>query len=195
MKLKIRVTALLGVAVLLMAAAPPMRGGAAINTPRFKKVVLAPIVVEALPFENTPPHANEAEVVRKLSEEATKQAEKILIQSHIAEEVVLIKPVGATTALPTVSGTLRLPVSLPPEVRGWKASQRSGRFATVSLTITDPQTGGVLTRSEGTCNWKDALWTRGARIRRSAPLPEVLSHFARKTTERAVWKASNAFAL
>jgi hypothetical protein len=187
-----------GMMAAFLLVVPPRFSGAARKPPLFEKVVLVPIVVEAVPFEQTPPRPDEAEIVRKLADEATKQAERILARAHVAGEVVRVASTTATpsapdettaSVMPTVSGTLRLPVSLPPKVRGWNASQRKGRFATVSLTITDPRTGVVLAHSEGTCDWKDAFWTRGARSRRNAPLDDVLAHFARKTTERAVWQA------
>ena len=160
--------------------------------PLFKVVAFRPVVVEPILIEGAPERPDQEAIVRKLSEEATKQMRRMLVRAHIAgavEEEVAASPEGAAIAPSIrVTATVRLPVSLPPKAHGWNASQRKGRFATATLTIENTDTGAVLAKGEGTCDWKDAWWTTG-RTRRSRPVDDVLAHFARKTTERAIWDA------
>lgn len=158
--------------------------------PLFKVIAFRPVVVEPVLIEGTPGRPDQEATVRKLSGVATKQLRRILVRAHVAgvvEEDMAASLEAVTITSPIrVTAALRLPVSLPPELRGWNASQRKGRFATVVLTVQNADTGAVLAKGEGTCDWKDALWTTG-KSRRSRPVDDVLEHFARKTMERATW--------
>jgi hypothetical protein len=173
--------------ILLLAVAPALRAERG-KPPLFERVMLSPVAIEPLTFEGAPELPDQEAVVRKLSEEATKQARRILVRAHIAGKV---DDAVSSSAPIAVTAVLRLPLSLPPKVRGFNASRQTGRFATVTLTIRDTRTGGVLGSGEGASDWNDAFWTSGGpKIKRIKPLDAVLEHFARKTMERAVWDAA-----
>lgn len=179
-------------AFLLTASPSPARTK---KPPLFQKVLLVPITVEPLPFEGVPPQRWEGETARKLSDEATKQADRILLRSNLAATVVRgasAPEAGEGSApIPVVSGTLRLPVSLPATVRGWDASRRKGRFASMTIVVTDPRTGRIIASGSGLCEWRDAWWIRtkhhGYHV---VPLESVLLDFARKAAERSVRDAA-----
>lgn len=157
--------------------------------PLFERVALAPFVIEPQPFEGAPRRADETKLLQKLSEAATARAERNLVRRRIAGVVERVAT-GQAPAGVLLSGTIRLPVSLPRKIRGARAEWRKGRFATATIALTDAQ-GRTLAREEIALDWGDVRWTRSKRIRRHShevarALDDVLLDFVWRVADDGV---------
>ena len=148
-------------------------------------VAVAPFTIDPQPFAGAPERADEEEFLKRLSEEATEQAQRSLIERHIADAATRVSSRDAADGRVVVSGTIRMPISLPPRVIGWDASRRRGHFATATVTLLDA-TGKVLSEQDVAVNWGDVWWFQGGKSVHNNRLGQVLEGFARRVADHAV---------
>ena len=160
--------------------------GSAPKQPVFAAVRVAPFVIEPQPLSGAPERTDQSAFVKRLTEEATRQAEQSLLRHRIAGATRQSTPPGdAAPSGRSISGTLHLPLSLPPDVYGLRASSQKGSLATALIRVMDA--GGQTIRTEtASIRWRDVRWLRGARVRRNRPTDDVLADAARNVTDRAV---------
>lgn len=152
--------------------------------PAFGNVAVEPVMVEAVPFQDTPPRLDQAEVLQRLSQEATARAERTLLRQGLASKVERTAAQAPSGTL-ILTGTVRLPVSVPAGQRGARAMFRKGPFgtATVSLRRSD---GTLVAEGQSKLDWDDVRWLRGVRVRRVRDFDEVLQDAVRKATDHAI---------
>jgi len=159
--------------------------GAAPQAPPFAIVAVVPFVVEPLPFPGAPNRPDQDQRVRRLAEEASARAARSLVCQQIAGSVERVPSRDAAAVQVLVAGTVRLPVSLPPDLHGLRAQMRHGPF--VSATVVMQRADGtILAREEAPLNWGDIRWAYGAKFRRFRPLDDILDDFVRKVVDRAI---------
>ena len=147
-------------------------------------VSVIPFVIEPQAFPGAEKNPNETVVLRELSNQATNQAQSTLLKKKIALTVNVNEKAEAATPV-VITGVVRLPVSLPPDLIGLQAVSRRGRFATATVSVRNG-TGKVVAEQTVQLVWGDATWTRGMRIKRNLPLDKVLADFVRKAADRAI---------
>lgn len=85
-----------------------------------------------------------------------------------------------------ITGTVQIPVSLPPEVRGLHAHRQKGRLAAATVRLLGPD-GKTIREAEASLSWGEVRWLTGApRFRRNRPPEEVLRDAVGEVVERAV---------
>jgi len=144
------------------------------------KVRVARIILEPQSLEAATPRPDQDDVLRRLTDEAARQAERSLVRHHLAETAETMEGKG-----PTLTGVVRLPVVLPRDVYGLNAASRKGSLATATLRISGAD-GTILKEGTASIDWDDVRWLRGARRRRNRTPDEVLSDAVRKVVDRAV---------
>jgi hypothetical protein len=159
--------------------------GAAPQAPPFAIVAVVPIVVEPQSFPGAPIRPDQDQRVRRLAEEASARAARSLVCQQIAGSVERAPSRDAVSAAVLVAGTVRLPVSLPPDLHGLRAQMRHGPFVTATVVIQRAD-GTILAREETPLNWGDIRWAYGAKFRRLRPLDDILDDFVRKVVDRAI---------
>lgn len=164
-------------------------GNAQTQTPqaqraRWNKVALAPITIVPRSLEGAPARADQEAVMQRLGLEATERAQRLLLKRGVGATVERVNSPNFTAPV-LVTGTVTLPISLPPGVIGWRALTRKGAFATAQIVLSNRQ-GQVLAREEVTLDWGDVWWLHGGIRKRNTPLDEVLVKFVRKSVDRAV---------
>lgn len=148
-------------------------------------VAVAPFTIDPQPFAGAPERADEKEFLKRLSEEATEQAQRSLIERHIADAATRASSRDAADGRFVVTGTIRMPISLPPKVIGWDASRRRGHFATATVILLDA-TGKALSERDVAVNWDDVWWFQGGKSVHNNRLDRVLEDFVRKAADHAV---------
>lgn len=169
----------------LLFAAGKMGWSAPPQAAVFTKVVVGAVVVEPEPFPKAPSRPDEAEVIRQLTEVATARAERTLVKQHIAETVERSSSRDTSSAPVLLTGTVRLPVSLPNSARGRGALFQHGHFATVDVAL-QRRDGTMIAKEEVTLGWRDVPWVLGSRISHARPLDDVLGEYVRKGVDHAV---------
>jgi hypothetical protein len=147
------------------------------------------LVVKAVPFRGSPERPDQAQALQSLSKEATTRAERTLLKQHIAQKVEKTSSPAASAPL-VLTGTVRLPVSIPAGERGGRAMFRGGQFATATVTLRRSD-GTLVAEGRSSLRWGDVRWLRGVRIRRSRNLDDVLQDAVRKATDHAVKSLSS----
>ncbi len=175
------------VCLFLTAFIPP---ATADKKPLFVRVAVVPFTVEPQPFAGAPTRSDQAKLVSKLEEEATKQSSRSLIEHNLAGEVQPAAKFSEAQAPFVLSGIVRLPISLPERVYGLDAYERSGQFATAIVTVKHLD-GTILATGEARLTWKACWWITGPRSRRNLPVDDVLADFVRKAADRATQVAVN----
>ena len=174
------------VIVLIGGALNVPHSAAAAKVPtRSVQVAVVPFVIEPQPFAGAPVRPDQAEELRHLSVEATKQVIRSLLDHHPAYSVAQVPTVEAGTGKTVITGTIRMPISLPPNVGGWYAEKRHGHFATATIVVSDGDGKAIATQSID-LNWDAVWWYRSGKIARNFPLDQVLDGFARKAADHAV---------
>lgn len=149
-------------------------------------VRVAPFEIVPRPLEGATENLNGEALRKHLSEEATQQAIRTLLRHNMAEVRGDASKSGSATGDGlSMTGSVRLPLSLPPGVIGLRASSRKGPFATAVVTLKRSD-GSVLASEERTLRWKDVRWTRGGRVRRNRKVDDVLANSVRKSVDHAV---------
>ncbi|MES1241215.1 MAG: hypothetical protein ABUT39_06305 [Acidobacteriota bacterium] len=104
----------------------------------------------------------------------------------LAESVERVASVEAARGKTVVTGTVRMPVSLPPQVKGLAADSRKGPLASATVRLLDAD-GNTLREAEAVLTWREARWLEGApRFRRSRRVEAVLADAVDEVVERAV---------
>jgi len=148
-----------------------------------------PFTVSAEPQPGAAPRPDQDGLLRLLGREATLQAGRTLTEHGIAGQVTQAPgPVGRAAPV-VVTGSIRLPVSLPPGISAFDADKRRGTFATGTATFTRPD-GTVIATETIRLGWGAVSWVYGGRPKRIAPLEAVLEDFSRKAADRAVLAAA-----
>lgn len=187
---------------LVLIAASPW-ASAATPTPPLAKVGVIAIAVIPQPLEGAPTRADQDALLRRLSDEATARAERSLLRQQIAASVerlpsralaaepagrsaISMPASGSSTGEVYLTGTIRLPLSLPPSItRDWTWF-RHGRFASAEVRLLRAD-GSTITRAAAILDWSDIRWFSGAgRVRSARPLDDVLVDFVRKAADQAV---------
>lgn len=106
-----------------------------------------------------------------LADQATAAVRQISIDKQLAQQV---EPEGSQTEALLLSGTLAIPIALPPEYRGSHAFFQKGALAVARMELRDSN-GTLLTTVEATVHWKDVRWTRGSHKTRRARRIESFS--------------------
>jgi hypothetical protein len=148
-------------------------------------VALVPFTVVPQDIEGANARPDQNALSQRLAEEATTRAERLLLMRHIGAKVERTTSIQNVTAPVFVTGSVSLPLSLPPGVIGWKARSRKGPFVTARAVLTDAA-GRVLAQEEVTLDWNDVRWLRGARTKHNLPLEDVLLKFTRKSVDGAI---------
>ena len=149
------------------------------------RVEVVPLTVESLPFRDSPERPDRDQVLERLAAEATARAERTLLKQHIAGVVERVASPAVASGALVLTGTVRLPVSVPAGQRGGRALFRRGRFASATVTLRRPD-GTVAAQGESHLEWDDVWWLRGARVRRARKLDDVLVDTVRKAVDHAV---------
>lgn len=93
---------------------------------------------------------------------------------------------GELAGVESIAGTVQMPVSLPPEVRGLDARHREGHLATATVRLLGPD-GKTVRQAEASLAWWEVRWLEGPpRYRRYRSSGEVLRDAVGKVVERAV---------
>ena len=138
---------------------------------------IAGFTVEPQPIEGLAVPAGRETFVQLLANAATDQAARSLAQQGVAGAA----PAGRFT----VKGSVRMIVSLPPDVYGLAAARRNGTLATARVQLLDAS-GNVLAVREAGVAWSDVRWLTRGRYRQNRPVAEVLLEGARLSVDRAV---------
>lgn len=132
------------------------------------------IAIESQPMEGAAVRADEPAIKGRLAETAANQAAITLKKSPLAARGL------------TLTGTIRLPLSLPPRVIGLRAHDRKGTFVTAQFVLRGAD-GKSVAEQNVALEWDDVRWLTGApKRRRNRPLNDVLEDAARKAVVRAV---------
>jgi len=167
-------------ALVCAAAAAPAGGMSASVT-----VAVAPFTIDPQPFVGAPVRPDQGDFILSLTREATKQTEQTLVERHIVDSAGTVPSGEARTGRMVVTGTVRMPISLPPKVIGWNAAHRHGHFATATVTVTDA-VGRLVSEENATVDWGDVWWFHGGKDAKNYPLDNVLASLARKAVDHAV---------
>src|SRR6266851_2310663 len=128
--------AIQGPAILCLLPAPVRASlGASPQTPAFAELAVAPFVVIPEPLQGASTRKGQDDLVQRLAEKATARAIRSLPQPGIAEAVGADSPNDSSTEQLLVTGTVRLPVSLPSDLVGLNAQLRRGRLASANVAI------------------------------------------------------------
>lgn len=121
---------------------------------------------------------------KSLSREGSARAARTALRSGLARESAVDS--GSTLASDgaVLSGTVSLPLHLPPGVRGRRAWFRPGEFVEAKVTLQQPD--GSMRTAEAHLRWRDVWWTTGAKVRRARPTEDVLRDAVRKAVDAAV---------
>lgn len=150
----------------------------------YPKVVLVPFTVEPQPV-NGESDQNNAGRVHLLAEEASASATRALL-GHLAETVERTASPDSAQGQVLVTGTVRLPVSLPPRVRGLAADSRNGTLAVATVRLQGAD-GTMIRETEARLTWREARWLEGApRFKRNRRVDAVLADAVKEVVERAV---------
>lgn len=153
--------------------------------PAFPKLAVVPFIIEPQPFDGASLRADEDKIRRKLSEEATKQAERVLVARRVAATTERVTSREAAAGQYIVTGVVRLPLSLPEPVFR-DAPFRRGRFLTAAVTLWNRE-GNLCAQQEIQMVWGDGWWLYGGgRIHRRRALDDILIEYAQKAADRAV---------
>ncbi len=93
------------------------------SEPLLRHVAVAPLVVEAQSLEGVPTEAAQPERVQFLEKQIAQHVQRWLSKRRLAARQ------------PIVSGTIRLPVSMPRDLPSWRKLFAKERFANVRLTM------------------------------------------------------------
>ena len=152
---------------------------------RWQRIAVVAFTIEPQILDGSPERADQDAILKKLSIEAGKRAERLLLKRHVAATVEQVASIQATTAPVFVTGTVSLPISLPPGVIGWRALTRKGTFVTTRIYLVDAA-GKTLMQQTVTLDWGDVWWLHGGIRKRNAKLDDVLVKFVRKSVDRAM---------
>lgn len=163
--------------------------------PLWQQIVVAPPTLEPQLMEGALARADEETIKKSLSEAAMREAAKALLRTRLAATVEVASHTESASAKGmTFSGTISLPVSLPPYVIGLRAHNRKGVFATAHFTLRDTE-GKSIAEQQVLLKWDDVRWTSGApRWRRKRQRDDVLKDAVRKASARGVWQISRQLA-
>lgn len=163
----------------LTALALPLHLGCQASAPRGESasptLAVAPFAVEPQALPGAPDDPGGVLQVL-LAEEASSSAREILAREGLER----------LTGEESITGTVQIPVSLPPDVRGLRARNREGRLATATVRLLGPD-GKTVRQAEASLAWWEVRWLEGpARYRRYRSSGEVLRDAVAKVVERAV---------
>lgn len=177
----VRLGLALGGLCMSLAASSP----ASMQRPLLGNVAVMSLTVESLPFRDSPERPDRDQVLRRLAEEATARAVRTLMKQHLADPVAQFASPAAASGALVLTGTVRLPVSIPAGQRGGRAMFRGGRFASATVVLRRSD-GTLVAEGQSHLNWDDVRWVRGARFPRTRTLDDVLVDAVRKATDHAV---------
>ncbi len=156
--------------------------------PAYDRVAIVPFTIEAQSLENTPNRADQDDEIRRLQEEAAKQAERTLKEHGLAGEMEPAATAQAAKSPLVLSGVIRLAISMPPRINGMAGYRRSGPFITVTETLQRPD-GTVTATGNSTLGWNGCWWITAGKSSHVIPVDNVLADFVRKAVDRATRSA------
>lgn len=151
----------------------------------YPKVLVGPFTIESQPLPGGKDRPMPEVFPTLLANEAAASAERSLVRGHLAA-VVERKPArNAAVGEAVITGTVRLPTSLPPGLHGLHADAQKGALATATLKLVSAD-GKILQQAEATFSWRDARWLTGPpKSRRVRPVETVLVEAVREVVARA----------
>ena len=160
------------------------------QTPRepapLPRLVLLPFTIEPQPVEGAPSRSDSKGFAQILATEATSAAEQALIKHHVASSVERAAPGARDAGALQVTGVVRIPVTLPEDLRGLRADKQRGPLV-VAVVHLQGSDGKAVQKGEAILTWRDAKWLEGApRSRRNRPAEAVLREAVREAVEIAV---------
>jgi hypothetical protein len=156
-------------------------GAAAIGEPRSDIAVLRFVInhapVDGYVADDEAVHFRE----EKFAQEATGSAASV-VNSSLHPSVNFLSAIFSPderleTKLPAnllLSGSISMPVILPPSMRGWAASHQAGVLATAHLILKEVD-GNIFKEFDATIKWDDVRWSTGGRARKARNPDDVLS--------------------
>lgn len=151
----------------------------------YPKVLVGLFTIESQPLPGGKDRPMPEVFPTLLANEAAASAERSLVRGHLAAivEPKLARNPAAGEAV--ITGTVRLPTSLPPGLHGLRADAQKGVLATATVKLVSAE-GKVLQQAEATLSWWDARWLTGPpKSRRVRPVETVLVEAVREVVERA----------
>lgn len=160
--------------------------GAARGGAMYPKVVLVPFTVEPQPVAGEPVQPGDVRVQLLAAEASSTAAEALLGQ--VAKTVERAASPGAAQGQVLVTGIVRIPVSMPPGVRGLAADSRRGSLAVATVRLQGAD-GNTIREAEAHLTWREARWLEGSpRFKRNRRVEAVLADAVQEVVERAVSK-------
>lgn len=166
-----------GLVLLTAAGLPGAKGGTA------PTVAIDPFEIREIAVENTAAAPTATGRSERLSQEATNRASRTAVRSHLAVRSNITSP-NAGDSASRLTGTVWVPLSLGPDVRGRRAFFRPGTF--VRAEVKWRGADGMVRESRAQLRWRDVWWTSGGRVRRARSTDDVLRDAVRKAVDAAV---------
>lgn len=150
----------------------------------YPKVFLVPFTFEPQSVAGEPVQPGDVRVQLLAAKASSTAAEALLGQ--VAETVERAASPGAAQGQVLVTGVVRLPVSMPPGVRGLAADSRKGSLAVATVRLQGAD-GNTIREVEAHLTWREARWLEGApRFKRNRRVDAVLADAVEEVVERAV---------
>lgn len=150
------------------------------------KVVVVPFTVEPQSLPGEPHPLSQDAFVSLLALEAASSAGYASVQGRLAAAFEQAPSQSSARGQTVLTGTLRMPTALPPDLYGLRADSQKGPLARVVVRLIDPN-GMTLRESEATLTWREARWLEGGPgYRRNRPTELVLIDVVHAVVERAV---------
>jgi hypothetical protein len=149
------------------------------------EVVVFPFTIEPQLLPGAPADERAA-FVQLLALEAASSAGRSLMRERLVVSIAQAPSQAAAAGRFSLTGTVRLPVSLPPGAAGLRADSRGGALAVAIVRLQGPD-GRLLAQATAEVTWREADWVTGSRhFKRNRPVDDVLTDAVREATERAV---------
>jgi len=140
------------------------------------------IVHESLP--DAPEPGSDASLSESLRQQGVAWTVRSLTVNHVAARAFPAtegKPAGAYE----LRSEFAIPTTLPPNVYGFDAMRKRGRFMSARFTLVAPD-GRTAQTEDVSLVWGDGKWLTGGRAKHNVPIDEALRSFVRKASDRAV---------
>ena len=147
-------------------------------------IVIVPFTIEPQPLSAA--LSSQDVFATLLANEAASSAGKALVREGLTATVEMAPSGSAAEGQRVATGTVRVPTSLPPGLKGLRADAQKGTLATAVVRLLDAK-GNTIQEAEATLAWREARWLQGApNFRRNRPVEQVLTEAVGEVVRRAV---------